>query len=375
MYAFAAYIYAQDSTQTRPAQVTFFYPLGTNGINSTQYINNFSFNVLYGINGGLNGVEIGGWVNSNLGHVNGLQIAGIANVNAAAANGMMVAGISNFVKDTSNSLCYAGIANVIGGSAFGFQTAGIVNTVNGRFLGGQVAGISNITNGDMTGVQIAGINNVANGNVIGGQISGISNISKDLKGTQMALVNRAKVVNGFQMGLINIAESYEKGVPLGLFNFVKNGYHSVEFTTTEAMYGNINLKLGVDRLYTIYKAGYTVNHGESYLSYGLGLGTKVKITDKFDLAFDGSISHIVQQSFTPRLDLLAKLDMSFRYNLGEHLTFFAGPSFNVYGSEHDPETETSAIHVPYSIYTTEWWNDQGETYFWIGMNGGVAINF
>lgn len=376
LYALVAYSFAQEDTlKKRPTQVTFFYPIGTNGVESTQYTNNFSFNVLYGVNGGLNGVEIGGLVNSNLGHVNGMQIAGISNINAAAANGMMVAGISNFVKDTSNSLCFAGISNVIGGSAFGMQVAGIVNTTNGRMLGGQIAGISNIANGDLIGTQIAGINNVTNGNVTGGQIASISNVAKDLKGTQMSLVNRAKVVNGFQLGLINIAEDYEKGVPLGLFSFVKNGYHSIEFAGGESLYGNINFKLGVDRLYTIYKAGYTINQGTSYMSYGLGLGTKVKITEKFDLAFDASTSHIVRQTFSPRLDLLSRLDMSFRFNLGEHLTLFAGPSFNIYGSEHDPDTESSALPVPYSIYTSEWWNGQGETYLWVGLNGGVAINF
>jgi hypothetical protein len=67
--------------------------------------------------------------------------------------------------------------------------------------------------------------------------------------------------------------------------------------------------------------------------------------------------------------------MTFRYNLGEHFTFFAGPSFNVYVSEHDPDTESAALNVPYSMYTTEWWNGSGETYFWIGVNGGIAFNF
>jgi len=87
-----------DSLKTRPVQVTFIYPMGTNGLESSTYANEFSFNILAGVNGGVNGAEIGGVSNTNTGHVNGLQIAGIANVDLKSANGLIISGIANVIK-------------------------------------------------------------------------------------------------------------------------------------------------------------------------------------------------------------------------------------------------------------------------------------
>ena len=377
LYIVAICAFSQtDSSKIRPAQVTFFYPLGTNGT-ATDYVNNFSFNILYGVNGGVNGAEIGGLVNSNLGHVNGLQVAGLVNMNAAAANGCMVAGIGNFVKDTSNSLAFAGISNVIGGNSFGMHVAGITNTVNGEFLGGQMAGIVNVTNGYTRGIQVAGISNVAAGNMQGGQISGISNITKgDMTGAQIGLINRTKTLKGFQLGLINVADSVSGGVPLGLFSFVKKGYHSLELEVGDAIYANANLKIGVNRLYTIYKGGFTQNGGEQYWSYGIGLGSMINVTNWMGMSFDLTGNHIVQNTFSPQIDLLAKFDLKLRFNFGKYITVFAGPSVNGYFSEHDPDTENPALKVPYSIVQWDWDGYyQGKTFMWIGGTAGVAVNF
>ena len=373
--AFSSSLAQNDTSKTRPSQVTFLYPLGTNGV-ETDYVNNFSFNILYGVNGGLNGFELGGLMNTNLGHVNGCQIAGIANMNSQAANGMMIAGIGNFVKDTSNAICFAGISNVIGGSATGLQIAGISNTVNGDFMGGQIAGITNITNGNFFGPQISGITNIAAGNADGTQISGISNlIEGDLNGAQIGLINRAKKINGFQLGLINISDSFEKGAPLGLISFVKKGYHSLELSTRDLIYVNLNFKMGVERLYTIYKAGFTASHGTNYWSIGLGIGTKIKFTERLNLSVDLANSSIIRQTFSPRINLLTELDLAVRYNFGERITAFAGPTFNVYNAEFNPSGETPDLVVPYSIHTWNWLNSQGQTFTWVGATAGVAVNF
>lgn len=370
-------IYSQsDSSESRITQVTFFYPIGTNGIDAPNYVNNFSFNALYGLNGGVHGFEIGGLVNANTGHVHGAQIAGIANINAAAANGVIIAGIGNFIADSSNSICLAGIANVVGSNLTGMQVAGITNTVNGNVFGGQFAGVTNLSHGDFRGVQSAGIANVNTGNFKGVQAAGISNFNGgDLQGAQFGLINRAKMVKGFQFGLINIADEFESGVPIGLLSYVRNGYHAIELSGGESIYGNLNFKLGVDKFYTIYKLGFTSHGSNQYLTYGFGVGSKINFSDKASLSIDGSSSHVIKQNFNPNLDLLNKVDVSFRYNLGEHFDIFAGPSFNVYLSQHDPETESAALNVPYSLFTHDWGNDEGQTYLWIGANAGISVKF
>lgn len=376
--AFVSSAQDNDTIKTRPVQVTFFYPIGTNGLESPTYTNQFSFNVLSGVNGGVDGVEIGGISNVNTGDVNGLQIAGIANVDMKSANGLVISGIANVIKDSSQSICVAGISNVVGGSSLntGLQVAGISNLNNSDYIGGQIGGIVNLNNGSLKGVQIAGISNVNNGNLEGTQVSGISNfVNGDLSGTQIGLVNKAKNVKGFQLGLINVANDFESGVPLGLFSFVKNGYHAVELSTSDAIYTNLNFKMGVDKLYTIYKVGFTAGQDDNYVTYGLGLGTKINLTDRFNLSIEGSSNHIIKSGFTPNFDLLCRADVAVRYNLNKHFSVFAGPSFNVYLSEYDLDSESTALKVPYSLYSKNWWNNNGSTSIWIGGTAGVSVAF
>lgn len=376
--SFLANAQETDSTKTRPVQVSFFYPLGTNGLDSPTYENHFSFNILSGLNGGVNGAEIGGISNTNTGDVNGLQIAGIANVNMKTANGVIISGITNVVKDSSQAICIAGVSNVVGGSSLntGLQAAGISNLNNSSFVGGQIGGITNINNGDLQGVQVAGISNVNNGKSIGIQVAGISNITNgDLTGGQIGLINKSKNVKGFQLGLINVANDFEYGAPLGLISFVKNGYHAFDVSTSDAIYTNLNFKMGVDKLYTIYKIGYTEGYGDNYFSYGLGLGSKINLTKRFDLAIDGSTNHIVKNGYTPNLDILWRLDASLRFNLNDYFSLFAGPSFNIYVSQYDLNSESVALKVPYTLYSENWWNNNGSTSIWIGGNAGVSIKF
>lgn len=365
-----------DSTMSRPGQVSFFYPLGTNGIDSPKYSNNVSWNVLYGINGGVHGVEFGGLVNANLGNVTGAQFAGIANINTKQTNGIICAGIANVVKDSSNSVSFAGITNLYGKSAVGLHFAGIANTVNGSLIGAQFGGIVNTTNGNVVGAQFAGISNTVNGNFTGLQTAGISNIvTGDVTGAQMGLINHGKKIKGFQLGLINVADEFEKGVPFGLISFVKNGYHAIEISGGDAIYANLNFKMGVEKLYTIYKVGYAANGSNNYLTYGLGFGSMLDITEKVKISLDLSANHVLQQSFTPRLNILSRADMAFRYQLNDHIDFFAGPSFNVYVSEFNLDSENTALNVPYTLYEENWWNNQGSTSIWVGGNAGVSLRF
>ena len=56
---------AEEELINSPAQVTFFYPLGTNSIHTHKYYYDISLNILAGRTGGVNGFELAGWVNLN----------------------------------------------------------------------------------------------------------------------------------------------------------------------------------------------------------------------------------------------------------------------------------------------------------------------
>ncbi len=52
-----------DSTSGLPFQITFITPMGTNGTLSPKVTSNLSLNVVAGYNGGVEGVEVGGFAN------------------------------------------------------------------------------------------------------------------------------------------------------------------------------------------------------------------------------------------------------------------------------------------------------------------------
>ncbi|MBL0121123.1 MAG: hypothetical protein IPP89_19730 [Saprospiraceae bacterium] len=92
-----------DSLKNRKAQVTFAYPIGSSGTSSTEYLNKFSFNILYGLNGGVNGFEMGSLLNYNKGQVKGFQLSGVSNINIGYSDGFILSGVSNICMDSTRS--------------------------------------------------------------------------------------------------------------------------------------------------------------------------------------------------------------------------------------------------------------------------------
>ena len=101
VFSISINLVAQENNilKTRKAQITFAYPIGSNGMNSLEYSNNFSFNILYGLNGGVNGIEIGSILNYNKGEVKEFQLSGISNINTGNSKGFLLSGVSNICLD------------------------------------------------------------------------------------------------------------------------------------------------------------------------------------------------------------------------------------------------------------------------------------
>lgn len=220
------------SVQKRPAQFTFFYLLGSNGVVSPQYSNSFSLNAIAGINGGVSGVEIGGVLNYNHNEVTGAQVGGVANINRSNSRGALIAGALNFTGDNSH----------------GF----LLSTIN-------------VAAAEFTGFQL-----------------GVINITKKL--------------NGVQLGVINVVEDGEKGLPVGLINVVKNGHYELELSVSEKLTANMNFKMGVERLHTIFKIAYVVNQDDHLYSAGIGLGRLVTLKGRHMLSIDASASQLYNQT-------------------------------------------------------------------------------
>lgn len=90
-----------DTLQRFPAQISFVYPLGTNGVESANYEFNFSLNVIMGVTGVIRGVECAGIMNTVNHNVFGAQFAGIMNMASGYFTGFQGAGIINMTNKKS----------------------------------------------------------------------------------------------------------------------------------------------------------------------------------------------------------------------------------------------------------------------------------
>lgn len=298
-----------------PLQVTFLYPLGSNGIHSGYVANDFSLNILAGVSGGVNGLEIGGLANFSSGGINGLQLGGLLNYSSFGdMNGVQVGGLVNFNMDHVD----------------GVQIAGLVNTTLGTVRGLQVAGLVNAPAKDVDGIQIAGIANTALGNVNGLQLGLVNVARKRITGSQVGLVNYTGNLNGFQLGLINIADSVGMGGGLGLINYYKDGYHKLEIETNETFYANLTFKSGVDKFYLLYRLSFKTEGNKSYWAPGVGFGSYFRLSDRLGFNTDLFTSQVNEDVWwTNKLNLLNTAKLNFSLNLGQRFAIFGGPSFNV----------------------------------------------
>jgi len=216
-------------------QVSLFPAVSTNGFLSGKVTNQVSLNLAAGYAYGLNGVELSGALNIEKADVKGVQIAGAS--------------------------------NLVGGDMYGVQIGGASNHLKGKASGIQIAGAYNQA-GSLKGVQLSGAWNHTADTLSGLQLSGFWNY--------------AGVLNGVQLGIVNYARSAEKGTPIGIFNYVKDGFHVLEIGTNDLTPIQLSFKSGVPHFYTLLTSG--IKQGDrGFWTYGLGMGSQFIQKQKFKL--------------------------------------------------------------------------------------------
>jgi hypothetical protein len=387
--------------------------IGTNRKISGSVVNTFSFNLFAGYSGGVEVAEVGGFLNIDRGNVSGVQIGGFGNVVGGETNAVQVAGFFNLNAGNVKGAQIAGFSNVVADTLTGIQVAGFHNMLKGKMNGHQISGFNNVTlssvdgaqvtggvniakddvkiaqisglgnfGGNIGGVQVAGYLNIAYGDVGKAQIAGFANYAKSVDGLQISgfanisseknkgaqiagLLNYSDTVNGLQLACINISDTVESGVPIGLISLVRKGFHMVEFSTDETFYTNLSIKTGVNRFYNIFKVGGRRSNIIAFL-YGLGTrlnpghrlsvdmeitsGTVFKRSEK--LEFMG-----VQTRFSPVLD----------FRPGKSFSIFVGPSISLYAARNGSESYNfidissdpfyDEIHNTYRVQS--WWGGTG----------------
>ena len=367
----------------RLAQVSLLPFIGTNAERSDQMTNNISLNLLWGANGGVDGMEVGGFMNYIKNDVRGVQVAGLGNMVGGAITGTQVSGLFNVSDNQMTGVQVGGLFN-LAGETDAVQVGGVFN-VTRDFAGVQVGGLFNVAAGPADGLQVAGLFNAAQGDVKS-QVSGLVNLAGDVKAGQIStLLNVGKKVDGFQIALINVADSVS-GIPIGLLNIVRKGYNRVELSTGEALYGNLGLKLGARSFYNIFHFGLRwgepsagqapVSQQNASVTWGLGygLGTAIRLGERSLFNVEAVSLHLNErEGWTKELNLLNQLRLTFDWQAGRSASFFAGPSGNVLVSKRR-DTEGNLRGSSIAPYTLgEDFSGSASVQLWVGINAGVRF--
>ncbi|MBK7874101.1 MAG: STN domain-containing protein [Saprospiraceae bacterium] len=382
----------QDDEIERMAQVSILPFIGTNMLQSAEVTNKLSLNVLWGVNGGVEGVEVGGFFNHIKNDVNGVQVAGFGNTVGGNTVGTQVSGLFNVTKGSVQGVQASGIFNV-SGKTDAVQAAGLFNVTTADFAGVQASGLFNVSKGKADGVQVSSLFNVAHGKTKA-QFSSFFNVAHDVEIAQISsLLNVGKNVKGLQIGLINVADS-TSGVPIGLLNIIKNGYNRVEFSAGDALYANFALKLGARSFYNIFHFGARwddititkmtpdskepIEESGTLMSWGLGygFGTTIGFGPRTLMNIEAVTIHVNElEEWTEELNLLNQLRLLIDIRTGKHTSLFAGPVGSIMVSKlrrSDYNTEGSMI-APYTFYNKTSPTSGSNVQMWVGFNAGVRF--
>ncbi|WP_132051255.1 LA_2272 family surface repeat-containing protein [Pseudocnuella soli] len=346
----------------RPFQISLTPGLSTHGKLSGQVINNFSFNILGGYSGGVNGLEIGGLFNIDKKDVRFVQVAGLFNIVGGQVQGLQVGGITNNVLNNTYGLQIGGVSNYVKGDLDGLQIGGVYNHAAGFVKGMQIGGVGNFAKEKVSGMQVAGVGNVANRDMSGVQIGGVFNYAKRMKGVQIGLINIADTSSGYSIGLINI---------------ILKGYHKFALSSNEVTNINAAFKTGSHRLYSILQAGMNISEWnadalskEQAYSFGYGLGSELSLARWLSINPEVSANYLYLGEWKD-FNFLGKAALNLNLRLGKYFSIFGGLVFNVYYTEQTSGVPGYRFPMPPSGYNKylvgkEWPG-------WIGWNAGIHI--
>ncbi|MER2999497.1 hypothetical protein [Pontibacter populi] len=358
----------------RPAQLSVVPGIGTNGIKSGNYYNTFSFNLLGGYNGGVQGLELGGILNMDKEFSKGVQMAGVANLVGGESAGVQMAGVVNVNAGGSSAVQMAGVANINKGWSSSSQFSGVLNVAGANGKGVQFSGVANVVNGSMHGFQAAGVINVA-GEVKGSQLSGVINQAKAISGTQVGVLNIAGNSKAAQIGVINIADS--ANTTIGLINIVrKNGYYRGEIWAGETLYANAAFKMGTKNFYSLIAAGWQQKDSHYHLAYGFGIGSEFITRERSALNLDLIAYHLSKDELwtDESANNLYQTRLIWARSIAGNKSVLVGATFNVLHSEHAPvgaDDEIGMDIAPWSTYNEVSHNRR--IAMWPGLNIGFRF--
>lgn len=399
---------AETEKQLKDFQLSLFPFVGTGGIDSRNNKYKYSINLFAGVNGGVQGFELGGFMNINNGYVQGIQLAGFGNINndfvqgiqmsgfmnvvngkfegfqgagfmnvvRGHHNGIAGAGFMNVVNEDGSGIVFSGFSNIYKGDYMGIAVSGFGNIMDGKTDGITVAGFMNITKDNFSGVGTAGFMNIAGNDLIGIQLAGFMNIAENATGIQgSGFINIADKLNGLQIATINVTDTVESGLPIGFLSIVKKGgLKQLEFSASDFTYANLSFKIGVKEFYNIFSVGARPFIDEQFSTVGYGIGTDITLAEKTAMQVELHAAQIYEDmdwfeedntNFVQELRVMASHDLNPKVEL------FGGVSFYNHTRENDQDFMDVAT---WEMYDDTWDNGKIANTGWIGARAGLRLN-
>ena len=331
--------------EKRAFQLTFVYPLGTDGKNAADNEYVTSFNIIGGKTGKVTGFELASVFNLNKYSSEGVQIAGVINLTGTSGNdepsrNVQLAGVSNFTRNGSST-----------------QIGGVMNMADQAFT--QISGVFNMSK--KSNVQVSGVFNKADTANI--QISGVINIANS-SSCQLSTVNITQK-GGFQLGVVNVRDTAD-GISIGVINIIKKGgLMEGEISGSEIIHAAASFRSGTQKLYSILSIGY--NFSDEFFVTGFGLGTEITLKDKWRLNIEGIHYQLHDKNFKQdNYGGLAQIRPTINYKFAKHFKVYAGPTLNL-----SIVDEGSKFKAPYSIWNTT--SKDTKLDAWVGFTAGVRF--
>ncbi len=343
--------------------------LGTNGKVAGSITNRLSVNLLAGYNGGVKGFEIGGLLNITRKEMGGVQIGGLCNIVGGRSRGLQIGGLFNFDLGKFQGVQAAGLFNYVPDTINGLQISLATNIAAKQSNCWQVSALFNLAMKDVRKAQVCGLVNYGH-NVDGIQFAGLLNIARNHNdGLQIAgILNYATIVNGLQIGLVNVSNTVERGLPIGLFSYVQEGYHVIEVSGNEVFPGNVAFRSGTKTFYNFVEFGI----GAGYKLHGsYGIGTIFTLKKKLSMNLDASAGFVYHPVDTTYQGLLVRFIPALEYRFAKHFAIFGGPAYNFFLFSKGKPSATSRGLSTYDFYFKS--TENASIQMWIG--GALGVRF
>lgn len=382
----------------RSVQFSLLPSLSTNKFLGGATVNYVSLNATMGYVQGIRLFEAAGLINYDRTDVSYLQIAGAGNLVRGKVKGfqgaflfnqsrliwgLQLAGGWNLVKDTATAQ-FAGISNKAGMNVMqvsgiynladqtNFQAGGLLN--RSRSAAFQLAGVINQAD-TVPGAQTSVLMNVCKtGSIV--QLAGIANYTGNEVSVQIAgLVNKAESIKDFQLALFNIADT-SSAVSLGLFSFIRKGYHRLEFSADETFPVNIAFRTGTLAFHTFLNAGTAAFRKQNLLwNMGYGLGTSFGNPEKYLFDLDLTISEVTWQNHLKGTYHWYKFYFGTDRKITGKLSFVAGISFNALLSDSlEPDFNEISSRMPFYTLSSTNYSNGHNLKTWIGGKAGIRFD-